>query len=182
MFPGLGVPPGPATEPHVVKKGGPQWPQGEFRVVSPVPPGPGWNKQRTEIPRPSSPAGTAAAECPEGAEPPAWEAPAAQISQRAPSPQGRGRLTMRHKAAKQTSSSARKWRGKKGREGWVLAATSALPPGSGCIRPPRKAFQRSCSNKQAFQRSCSNKQQHSNIFDNTDSIPSLTVRPQATVI
>ena len=172
MFPGLGVPPGPATEPHVVKKGGPQWPQGEFRVVSPVPPGPGWNKQRTEIPRPSSPAGTAAAECPEGAEPPAWEAPAAQISQRAPSPQGRGRLTMRHKAAKQTSSSAWKWRGKKGREGWVLAATSALPPGSGCIRPPRKAFQRSCSNKQ----------QHSNIFDNTDSIPSLTVRPQATVI
>ena len=70
MFPGIGVPPGPATEPHIVK-GGPQWPQGEFRVVSPVPPGPGWNKQRTEIPRPSSPAGTAAAECPEGAEPPA---------------------------------------------------------------------------------------------------------------
>ena len=130
------------------------------------------NKQRTEIPRPSSPAGTAAAECPEEEEPPAWEAPTAQISQRAPSPQGRGRLTMRHKAAKQTSSSAWKWRGKKGREGWVLAATSALPPGSGCIRPPRKAFQRSCSNKQ----------QHSNIFDNTDSIPSLTVRPQATVI
>ena len=60
-----------------------------------------WNKQRTEIPRPSSPAGTAAAECPEEEEPPAWEAPAAQISQRAPSPQGRGRLTMRHKAAKQ---------------------------------------------------------------------------------
>ena len=70
-------------------------------MVSPVPPGPGWNKQRTEIPRPSSPAGTAAAECPEGAEPPAWEAPAAQISQRAPSPQGRGRLTMRPCAAKQ---------------------------------------------------------------------------------
>ena len=40
-------------------------------MVSPVPPGPGWNKQRTEIPRPSSPAGTAAAECPEGVEPPA---------------------------------------------------------------------------------------------------------------
>ena len=77
----------------------------------------GTNNQ-TEIPHPSSPAGTAAAECPEEAEPPAWEAPAAQISQRAPSPQGRGRLTMRHKAAKQTSSSAWKWRGKKGREGW----------------------------------------------------------------
>ena len=44
----------------------------------------------------------------------AWEAPTTQISQRAPSPQGRGRLTMRHKAAKQTSSSAWKWRGKKG--------------------------------------------------------------------
>eukprot|EP01052_Picozoa_sp_SAG31_P035825 SAG31_NODE_4373_length_3298_cov_7.558299_3_plen_81_part_00 len=42
-------------------------------------------------------AGTAAAECPEGVEPPAGEAPAAQISQRAPlaSPQGRGRLTRR---------------------------------------------------------------------------------------
>ena len=34
-------------------------------MVSPVPPGPGWNNQRTEIPRPSSPAGTAAAECPD---------------------------------------------------------------------------------------------------------------------
>ena len=43
------------------------------------------------IPRPSSPAGTAAAECPEVAEPPAWEAPAAQISQRAPPPQARRR-------------------------------------------------------------------------------------------
>ena len=42
---------------------------------------------------PSSPTGTAAAECPGEEEPPAWEAPAAQISQRAPSPQGRGRLT-----------------------------------------------------------------------------------------
>ena len=114
MFPGLGVPPGPATEPHVVKKGGPQWPQGEFRVVSPVPPGPGWNKQRTEIPRPSSPAGTAAAECPEGAEPPAWEAPAAQISQRAPSPQGRGRLTMRHQAAKQRRSQPGNGEGRRG--------------------------------------------------------------------
>jgi hypothetical protein len=33
------------------------------------------------------------ADCPGEEEPPAWEAPAAQISQRAPSPQGRGRLT-----------------------------------------------------------------------------------------
>ena len=135
MFPGLGVPPGPATEPHVVKKGGPQWPQGEFRVVSPVPPGPGWNKQRTEIPRPSSPAGTAAAECPEEEEPPAWEAPTAQISQRASSPQGRGRLTMRHKAAKQTSSSAWKWRGKKGGLGLGRHISAAgRPAGSAWIR------------------------------------------------
>ena len=69
-------------------------------MVSPVPPGSGLEQAKTEIPRPSSPAGTAAAECPEGVEPPAGEAPAAQISQRAPSPQGRGRLTMRHEAAK----------------------------------------------------------------------------------
>ena len=41
------------------------------------PPDPGWNKQGTEIPRPSSPTGTAAAECPEEEEPPAWEAPTA---------------------------------------------------------------------------------------------------------
>jgi len=34
---------------------------------------------------PSSPTGTAAAECPGEEEPPAWEAPAAQISPRAPS-------------------------------------------------------------------------------------------------
>ena len=99
-FQALGSPPGLPQSP-MLGKGGARWPQGESRVVSPVPPGPGWTKQRTEIPRPSSPAGTAAAECPEEAEPPAWEAPAAQISQRAPSPQGRGRLTMRHKAAKQ---------------------------------------------------------------------------------
>ena len=38
---------------------------------------------------PSSPTGTAAAECPGEEEPPAWEAPAAQSFQRAPSPQGR---------------------------------------------------------------------------------------------
>jgi hypothetical protein len=34
--------------------------------------------------------GTAAVECPGEEEPPAWEAPASQISRRAPSPQGRG--------------------------------------------------------------------------------------------
>ena len=132
MFPGLGVPPGPATEPHVVK-GGPQWPQGEFRVVSPVPPGPGWNKQRTEIPRPSSPAGTAAAECPEGAEPPAWEAPAAQISQRAPSPQGRGRLTMRPCAAKQRRRQPGNGEGRRGGRG------GSWPPPQRC-RPAPDAF------------------------------------------
>ena len=55
------------------------------------PPHPGLEQRRSH--NLHSPAGTAAAECPEEEEPPAWEAPAAQISQRAPSPQGRGRLT-----------------------------------------------------------------------------------------
>ena len=52
LFPGIGVLPGPATESHVVKRGTP--------VAL-------W---------------TAATECPGEEEPPAWEAPAAQISQR----------------------------------------------------------------------------------------------------
>ena len=51
MFPGIGVLPGPAAESHIVNRG--------TAVVL-------W---------------TAAAECPGEEEPPAWEAPAAQISQ-----------------------------------------------------------------------------------------------------
>ena len=51
---------------------------------------PGWKSKGQEIPHPSSPAGTAAAECPGEEEPPAWEGRAAQISQRAPSPKGCG--------------------------------------------------------------------------------------------
>ena len=77
-------------------------------MVSPVtvPPGSGLEQAKDRDPTPVIPAGTAAAECPEEEEPPAWEAPAAQIPQRAPSPQDRrgGRLTTRrHEAAKQTS-------------------------------------------------------------------------------
>ena len=53
MFPGIGVLPGPATESHVVNRGTP---------VAPL-------DSRT------------AAECPGEEESPAWEAPAAQISQ-----------------------------------------------------------------------------------------------------
>jgi len=54
LFPGTGVLSGPATESHVVNRGT------------------------------RSPTGTAEAECPGEEEPPACEAPAAQISQRAP--------------------------------------------------------------------------------------------------
>ena len=99
-FQALGSPPGLPQNPMMCK-GGLQKPQGESRVSLWFPPGPGWNKQRAEIPRPSSPAGTAAAGCPEREEPPAGlEAPAAQISQGAPSPQGRARLTMRPRSRK----------------------------------------------------------------------------------
>ena len=56
-------------------------------MVSLVPPGSGLEQAEDRDPTPVIPAGTAAAECPEEEEPPAWEAPTAQISQRAPSPQ-----------------------------------------------------------------------------------------------
>ena len=48
---------------------------------------------------PRSPTGTAAAECLGDEEQPAWEAPAAQISQRVPSPQGLGRLAKKPEAS-----------------------------------------------------------------------------------
>ena len=69
------------------------------RVQGGLPGSPRSGLEQTKDGHPSSPAGTAAAECPEGVEPPAGEAPAAQISQRAPSPQGRGRLTARGRKA-----------------------------------------------------------------------------------
>jgi len=64
MFPGIGVPPEPATEPHVVKKGGLQQPQrrvqgglsGSPRVRA------GTSKeQRSQTRRPPGPAGTVGA-------------------------------------------------------------------------------------------------------------------------
>ena len=81
-----------------------------------------------------------------GKEPPAWEAPTDQISQRAPSPEGRGRLTMRHKAAEQTSSSAWKGRGRKKRGGsWPPPQRRRLaPPAFDTKRPGHSRALRFC--------------------------------------
>jgi hypothetical protein len=63
LFPGIKVLPGPATGSHIVNRGTPVASLGQPQLNVPE--------------KKSHP----------------WEAPAAQISQRAPSPQGRGRLT-----------------------------------------------------------------------------------------
>ena len=81
------------------RRGAPVAPVAPRRVQGGLPGSPRSGLEQTKDGHPSSPAGTAAAECPEGVEPPAGEAPAAQISQRAPSPQGRGRLTARGRKA-----------------------------------------------------------------------------------